>query len=422
MTTEELDLPPRAEGGIDVVVETPDGRATQRLFRAKDRDVTQLLMKQDVWRWFERSLREGDVFFLEALTEGEQPTFRISIPPAKVEASKLANLEVVAVRPDWTDHRGLLGYFNPITEQYSTTPFLELLLRAAADCRQAEADGRPPHAFFALLDEMNLARVEHYFADFLSALESGEPLHLHDSPDAADGETTSGTSVPMRLPIPPNVFFIGTVNVDESTYMFSPKVIDRAFTLEFDDVDLGARGADAEECELRLTALPDSIVPRRGPAPEDWSTLQEEHEGLAKVVQGMHAILVEDRRHFGYRVANEIARYVLLAIEQAGVEAGDVALDLALLHKVLPKLHGSQHELEPLIDRLLAFAILGDQPSDKDIERLRNDASLSLQKGRLVRMAPDADDEDQPRLPRVAGKLFRMRARLLRQGFTSFIE
>jgi 5-methylcytosine-specific restriction enzyme B len=79
---------------------------------------------------------------------------------------------------------------------------------------------------------MNLARVEHYFSDFLSAMESGEEIHLHDDPQVEEEE-----DIPRRIAIPKNVFVIGTVNVDETTYMFSPKVLDRAFVLEFNDVD-----------------------------------------------------------------------------------------------------------------------------------------------------------------------------------------
>lgn len=106
---------------------------------------------------------------------------------------------VVAVRPDWTDHRGLLGALNPLTRQYLATPFLRLMLRAAEETALATKENRKPSPFFLILDEMNLARVEHYFADFLSAFESGAPLHLHDSievEEGADLDAEEGGAIP----------------------------------------------------------------------------------------------------------------------------------------------------------------------------------------------------------------------------------
>jgi 5-methylcytosine-specific restriction endonuclease McrBC GTP-binding regulatory subunit McrB len=118
--------------------------------------------------------------------------------------------------------------------------------------------------YFVLLDEMNLAKVEYYFADFLSVLESGrrqdgftrEAIRFQ-YPEGIDGP-------PRELHLPPNLYFIGTVNVDETTYMFSPKVLDRAFTLELGTVNLedypGEQGEPLSEEvleQLRAQLLPD---------------------------------------------------------------------------------------------------------------------------------------------------------------------
>ena len=78
---------------------------------------------------------------------------------------------LVAVRPDWRDNRGLLGYYNPLLEQFSVTPLLRLLLCAQEEFESALRERREATPFFIILDEMNLARVEHYFSDFLSCLE-----------------------------------------------------------------------------------------------------------------------------------------------------------------------------------------------------------------------------------------------------------
>ncbi|HEY6554823.1 MAG TPA: hypothetical protein VI669_15825, partial [Vicinamibacteria bacterium] len=299
---------------------------------------------------------------------------QLALGVAKFFNSTAADNHVVeAVRPDWTDHRGLLGYFNPLTGRYVSTPFLDLVLRASEEERKAGEEGRDPHPFFAILDEMNLARVEHYFSDFLSALESGEPLRLHDE---------EGVSVPRSLEVPPNLFFTGTVNVDESTYMFSPKVLDRAFTLELNEVHLdGLSSLDSPGDGLRLDRFPGPLLFEEPPSSKHWELLDAESK---RIVKGLNVLLAEENRHFGYRVATEISRFVTLAAEQAdGVEARHAALDLALLQKVLPKLHGTQQELEELLKKLLEFG---------------------------------------SGLPRFRAKIDRMLRRLERQGFTSFIE
>src|SRR6185295_11626477 len=122
---------------------------------------------------------------------------------------------------------------------------LELLLRAARD---------PEKPYLLILDEMNLAHVERYFADVLSGMESDEAI----LPDLRDEDGTwRPTKRGMRLPFPENVFIVGTVNVDETTYLFSPKVLDRANTIEFrvrseDLSHAGGKPGDIEEADLGL--------------------------------------------------------------------------------------------------------------------------------------------------------------------------
>lgn len=318
--------------------------------------------------------------------------------PAYSDAARrpMYHCEIVAVRPDWTDSRGLLGYYNPLMGRYAATPFLRLLLRATEELKRAEAAGREPHPFFVVLDEMNLARVEHYFSDFLSCMESGAPLHLHDNAKVESGESGDDEAVPMRLKIPANLYFTGTVNIDETTYMFSPKILDRAFTIELNEVDLAALGSAREGAagsppapgQLHLARLPEQLTPLPSPGADDWLDFGA-HEGgrLRQRVLDLQERLKAEDRHFGYRVAVETARFVNLAVAQTAPDAasGWAALDLALLQKVLPKLHGTQQELDDVLTGLLAFA------------------------------------QEEPALPRMTAKIDRMRTRLTRQGFTSFI-
>ena len=333
------------------------------------------------------------------------------------------HLCLVPVRPDWTDNRGLLGWQNPITGKYVLTPALKFLLRAQAEVEGAQAKGRAPHPYFLVLDEMNIARVEYYFSDFLSCLESGMPLNLHD-------ETSPDVMVPSELPIPHNVFITGTVNVDETTYTFSPKVLDRAFTIELNRVDLNQLGqpnltaSDKTPLYLRnlLPMIQDNRGEKRGATNLDWNEFKALQGGtLADVVDALNRMLTEENRHFGYRVATEIARFTNLAARQAGDDEENLwyALDLALMEKVLPKFHGTQQELEGILEKLFRFAITGSRS-----EQGSNIAEQWDIVGDELRPLVSAnwDSSSLPRLPLMALKTLRMIRRLRQQGFTSFIQ
>ena len=114
----------------------------------------------------------------------------------------------IPVRPDWMDNKGLLGFYNILDQKYHPTPLLDLLLDAGED---------PQKPYFVILDEMNLAKVEYYFSDFLSVMESrtednpqGEKIHLHSLTEA---RTPDGSEIPNRIHIPENIFFTGTVKI-----------------------------------------------------------------------------------------------------------------------------------------------------------------------------------------------------------------
>jgi predicted RNA-binding protein with PUA-like domain len=396
-----------------------------RLWRKEDANLVGLYWAGEIREWFNATFQVGDTVHLHATMGASPKDISLEIRSDKSQAPAPAarpTVEVVAVRPDWTDNRGLLGFYNPLTKAYQPTPFLNLVLAAAAEEDAARREKRDPLPFFVILDEMNLARVEHYFSDFLSCLESGDPLHLHDDQGVEEGESNDGEAVPRRLTVPRNLFFTGTVNVDETTHMFSPKVLDRAFTLEFNEVDLDGYGLAVEQDQgppsaLRLGRFDGALRLDPNPGPDDWKKFLA--LGDAKLVQALrdlNRILEADHRHFGYRVANEIARFIVLASDQAGREPETVwaALDVAILSKVLPKLHGTQQELEALLADLFTFAVsLATAPAVS--------AEHSLWIVRNGCLAPK-DGTTQSELPRSGAKLLRMMRRLRQQGFTSFIE
>jgi MoxR-like ATPase len=206
----------------------------------------------------------------------------------------------IAVWPDWTDPTGLLGFVNPLATPptFQETEALRLLLTANLN---------PDKPYFLCLDEMNLARVEHYFAPFLSAMEGRRGrLSIHTSRDPVD-------AIPPTVPWPENLFIIGTVNMDETTYPFSDKVLDRAFTFEFWDVDLAAWREQA-----RSRAAPEVL------------------ELVYPVLVEFNGALKPARRHFGYRTCDEVLGFCSAV---AGLQA-TAGLDAAILAKVLPKVRG----------------------------------------------------------------------------------
>ena len=418
-----------AEGRTQIQVAYPGGEMALTLGRYAQLPAVHLFFKGAFRKWFSEHLTLGDRFFLQGVEseDGALEGARFILPRTQEPATPAEHYKVVAVRPDWTDNRGLLGYYNPLTNRYSSTPFLRLLIDANAAWERATREGTSAQPFFAILDEMNLARVEHYFSDFLSCLESGQPIELHDDPAIEEGENEDAVAVPRRLPIAPNLFFTGTVNVDETTSMFSPKVLDRAFTIELNQVDLAGFGlaggaASGGGSPLSLQGFDGTLGGWRKPDTADWQAFGDLLGGtLRQVVVDLNDLLAGGQRHFGYRVAVEIARFVLLAGEQAGkgTEVLWAALDLAILEKVLPKFHGTQGELGEILAAVGHFALSGAHaPVPPVANTFLHD--WALRGGALVWMGalPGAQE---PRLPRTAAKVWSMLHRLQEQGFTSFI-
>lgn len=225
----------------------------------------------------------------------------------------------IAVQSNWSDNRPLLGYYNPFIGAYHTTPFLQFLLKAIEDCDSCNLNenGRCQDTtkcsskYFVCLDEMNLAHVEYYFADFLSAIEmEDKTIHLH----SAETKTEEGKLIPSKVRIPDNFYVVGTVNIDETTKEFSPKVLDRANTIDLDVIDL-----------------------------EKWKEIQvglgvRINEEAFKVISDIHSILRKYSLHFGYRVCSEILKY----IDNSKLGLYE-SLDLEIKQKILPKLSGDDN-------------------------------------------------------------------------------
>ena len=306
-----------------------------------------------------------------------------------------AQYRIVAVGADWTSNENLLGYADALQTGVYRPPVngaLELMLRAHADTT---------NPYFLILDEMNLSHVERYFADFLSAMESSNaPLSLHGVAaglQAGGVGGAGGVEVPSSVALPNNLFIIGTVNVDETTYMFSPKVLDRANVIEFrataaqmgaflDDpvgIDLdglasqGVGFAAAFVARAQADADIAALVDTQGAAvaPKLKADLLQVFDALAGV-----------GAEFGFRTAKEIARFMVIHKELSGLDwQYKDALDAQVVQKLMPKLHGSARKLDAVLKALDTFAT-------------------------------------QHALVLTGEKVKRMQERLVRDGFTSFAE
>ena len=242
---------------------------------------------------------------------------------------------VCAVRPEWTDPTGLTGFHDVLSNRYVVPRFLEAVLLATA---------HPDSPVFVVLDEMNLARVEYYFSDILSTIETREALQLHSN-NVLEG--TTGTSIRAELPLPSNLYITGTVNVDETTNAVSDKVLDRAVVIDMSSVDLNGF----------LNALQ-----AREPALAPACHACKDHLLAAHNLMAAHGL------GFGYRVAEEVVRYHVFAAQHLVATANDTTDDL-MVQKVLIKLRGTEKQ-RPLLTGLATRALLGLPRSTAFIDRL----------------------------------------------------
>ena len=250
------------------------------------------------------------------------------------------NYKIIPVGANWTENRHILGYVNILNDNPQYTPAYYLI-------EQAQKESYP---HFLILDEMNLSHVERYFADFLSAIESNEAIPLH-------GED--------ELEIPSNLFVIGTVNVDETTYMFSPKVLDRANTIEFKTYsakDYMTNNFDTSKPKGNIGYLEDILIDQEI---QNMSIQELEQvfdndkfwDELSDEIFKFQKILKKAGFDFGFRVINEITRFMAVAYKYENEPRNWTNwkryFDAQIKQKMLPKLHGSQKVIGETLDELL---------------------------------------------------------------------
>ena len=302
---------------------------------------------------------------------------------------------VIPVRPDWTGPDALLGFENGLSavikgrHAWTTPDALQFILTADRD---------RANPYLLVLDEMNLAHVERYFADVLSGMESKQAV----VPNVALTEDEWRPVEPDKVPFPENLFVVGTVNIDETTYMFSPKVLDRANTLEFrvatDDLRAGAEppesiGPGTSAFVLRFLHAATTSVD------DDW----EGRSQMAEWLRSLHTMLLAHDREFGHRVFFEALRFGAL-LSEAGEPDVKAALDLQVLQKVLPRFHGSIRQVAEPLNALGAWCFHGPGAASGPA------------------FDPLAPPDGAPELPLSFEKIQRMTRRLRANQFVAFAE
>lgn len=326
---------------------------------------------------------------------------------------------VVAVGADWTGNENILGYPNGLErESYISKPSLDIILHAKDS---------PDIPHFLILDEMNLSHVERYFADILSAIESDEKIHLHQDSERKANDTI----IPADAELPKNLFIIGTVNVDETTYMFSPKVLDRANVIEFrmdagelegflsnpakpDLVKLDGKGACFGKAFVDAARNPVSV-------PDEVKNAYDTEMLLFFKMLQVHGA------EFGYRTAYEAARFIHFYKLLGNHADGDStwfpsAFDCVVFQKLLPKLHGSRAKLGPVLKKLWFLCVTPHNIDAEENEDRDKFIAAKLEAAAESEGEPLKDIPDDAPYPLSAEKIGRMWRLLIENGFASFAE
>lgn len=313
---------------------------------------------------------------------------------------------LIPVRPDWSDPSDLIGYTD-LSGKFRPGKLTEIVEIASRPERQQES-------FFICLDEMNLARVEHYFSDLLSLLETQKwdegkirTQHLLSEQIFTSEEDKEKYA---RLHVPDNVYLIGTVNMDETTHPFSKKVLDRANTIEFNYINLNQFPDHGADEDVGFVTVHHQFLR------SDYLQLVHAYEQYEDLIKATTEKLVEVNRilesihaHVGFRIRDAVCFYMIYN-DRFQLMSEDEAFDLQLLQKILPRIQGSHLAVKKVLLQLLQFC-LNENFSMND---MLDDASELYSRWDVGETPPDA------KYPRSARKLAFMLRRYDEDGFTSY--
>ena len=341
------------------------------------------------------------------------------------------NYCMVEVKPNWHDSTELLGYWSNLQEKYIFTKFVKFLVKAKM---------YPNVPFFVCLDEMNLAPVEQYFAEFLSVVETRKNVNgeiksgvlvdkeyfkkfasIPNTKNVATGEAAYNlkndkdiykglyglvdnncqgideetgvktTLLTEGLTLPENVFIVGTVNMDDTTHQFSRKVIDRAMTIEMNGGALMDIFKDEEdlaysETPLTMDSLRSKYVTAKEVIKKCNAVAVDEQisnyiqgkvdKGLPQRLQAINTVLAGTPFTVSYRVMNELTIYLAVLLDKAEEEGKDVNFDTFMPY------------VETAIDKILLMKILPRVEGDDEMFR------ISENERRINELSSQVNDED----------------------------
>lgn len=266
-----------------------------------------------------------------------------------------AGYKLVSVRPDWSDGSDLFGHYD-LNGNFIKGPVCECFEMAYAN---------PNKPVFLCMDEMNLARVEYYLSDFLSIIESREW--------DVDGVITTTPIAQYKNGIPDNLYIVGTVNMDETTFPFSKKVLDRANTIEFNYVDL-IPNFDAVLEEPEKMQLPNAFLCTKYLVLSKDCTNEKDYVSeLCEELQKINQILLGANAHVGYRVRDEVIFYMLNNKVAGNLLTHNQAMDNEIMQKILPRIQGSSVSVRDMLCELfkLCAADHDQRNGESDSEKMR---------------------------------------------------
>ena len=340
------------------------------------------------------------------------------------KAQKPKNFEMVQVKPNWHDSSELIGYVSRIDGvRYVVGPFLKFMVKAMQD---------PETPYFLCLDEMNLAPVEQYFAEYLSVVESRkkqddgtittDPIieysnteeykSLIDQLFPDDEELrieylTEGSE--KRLRIPNNLIVVGTVNMDETTFSFSRKVLDRAMTIEMNEVDLGG-GLDSRHEKIgKLGAA--ELIGNAVEGVDVYSAYKDVCDTAIAYLQKINDVLEGTPFKIAYRTRNEVLLYVVNNLPYNNVEGDE---DSTYIEKFVVA-----RALDEITNMKILSRIEGDE--SKVSQDFLNSLKDAIHKGleSVFSEIFDEDDDEEAYISKSLAKLEEMKKRL-ESGYTSF--
>ena len=303
--------------------------------------------------------------------------------------------KIIPVGADWTNREPLLGYPNGLNPNEYIAPdsgVLNLIIEAS----KFENADKP---YFLILDEMNLSHVERYFADFLSVMESDDKINLYSGVARKD---LDGNEIPNEIYWSKNLFIIGTVNIDETTYMFSPKVLDRANTIEFrvDEANIKSFFDLPSKIDLSVLESKGAAMAKNFLEIATDNNIEKDDEYSAILVKFFNE-LKKVGAEFGYRTAVEML-LLIKKLNIIGSISKNESVDIAVMQKLLPKLHGSRSKISKVLDALILLC-------------LKDGQTFSIAKSEEVLAANIV-------YPIAFEKLVRMYKNALDNGFTSYAE